>query len=326
MRLPLAVTAALVALVLLASPARADDDAAKAGEAFTAGLAAAKEQKWGEALAAFERAAASKSHPLTTYNIGVAERALGQYTRARAHLEAALAQNTASGGNALATGITEQARVYLAEIDKLLVHVDVTVEPGDASLLVDGRPLQPVTGSDHRVQYAGIAAAGPDAPVKLPRFEVLMDPGTHVFTVAKGGYETKAPRAEYRPGVHALLVLSLTAMPAKLAVDAERAGAVVTLDELDLGVNPVVVDRPAGDYKLEVKKKGFVTYQSKVTLHSGERTDIFAKLAVDTPITSRWWFWTGVGVLVVGAAITSYALLYNPSYDGGNRGWVAQPR
>ena len=38
------------------------------------------------------------------------------------------------------------------------------------------------------------------------------------------------------------------------------------------------------------------------------------------PITARWWFWTGIGVIVVGAAtaVTVYALTTERSAPTGN--------
>ena len=166
------------------------------------------------------------------------------------------------------------------------------------------------------------------AAQSLPRsrFEVIVDPGVHVFAVSMAGYDTVALREEFKPGIHARLVLSLTAMSAKLAVDAERTGSAVRVDDVDVGVIPVVLDRPAGEYRVQVKKSGFVSYDSKVRLRPGQRTDLYARMAAETPLTQRWWFWTGMGLLAVAAGVTTYALLYDPSYDGGNRGWVAQPR
>src|SRR5215213_6039056 len=65
------------------SPDEKDEDVKAASEAFTRGVALSREQKWGEALEAFDLAASKKKHSLTTYNRGVAERALGRFTRAR---------------------------------------------------------------------------------------------------------------------------------------------------------------------------------------------------------------------------------------------------
>src|SRR5262245_13398757 len=115
----------LLVLSLLPRHARADDgapdkaDTERAREAFARGLALAREQRWGEALEAFEVASAAKPHALTTYNTGVAERALGRYTRARVRIGEAVAQNQAAGGGELSPAYVTEAGVMLGEIDRL---------------------------------------------------------------------------------------------------------------------------------------------------------------------------------------------------------------
>jgi hypothetical protein len=44
-----------------------------------------------------------------------------------------------------------------------------------------------------------------------------------------------------------------------------------------------------------------------------------ATSAVEPPLTHRWWFWTGVGVLVVGAGAGTWALA-RPQVPAGNLG------
>jgi hypothetical protein len=75
----------LIVFSLLAAPTGADETAslAQARAAFAEGAARVGRADWAGALAAFERSAALRPHPVTTFNLGACERALGHYTRAR---------------------------------------------------------------------------------------------------------------------------------------------------------------------------------------------------------------------------------------------------
>ena len=319
--------AILFSLVVIVVPSVASaDDAATAKEAFTRGLELAKEQKWGEALDAFETAARAKPHALTTYNAAVAERALSRYTRARVRFAAALEEDKAAGGTQLSQSYKDDSKTFLAELDALLVHVDVTVDPADASLAVDGRPLTWTT-PERTSALAGVAQPGAGERVGKKSFEVVVDPGAHVFTVTKEGFQTVATKEDLVPGSKKTLALSLTAMPGKIRVDASTGGSAVRVDDVDVGLAPLLLDRPAGEYRIDVRKAGYVPYVTKVSLQPGQRTDILARMTEDPPLTKRWWFWTSIaGAVAVGVVVAVIIVANNAEYDGGNQGWVAQPR
>jgi hypothetical protein len=311
----------LLALALAPTIARADDDPTQvARSAFTRGLELAKDERWGEALEAFEIASKAKPHALSIYNAAVAERALGHYTRARVRFAEALARNTASGGTELASQ-EESAQGFVLEIDKLLAHVDLAIDPGDALVAIDGRPIAIADG----VSYAGVAPPGPGIAVANARVDLVVDPGAHVFSVAKEGFDTVVANQSIKPGSQNKLALSMTAMPGKLRVDASQGASVVRVDDLDVGLAPVTLDRPAGEYRVEVVKSGYVPYATKVRLQPGQRTELFAKMTEETPITKRWWFWGTIGAVVVTGAIVTFVAV-KPSYDDGNQGWLAKPR
>jgi hypothetical protein len=315
------------ALCLVVSNAKADDTTALtiAKEAFSRGLELTREQKWGEALDAFETAGRAKRHALTTYNAAVAERALSRYTRARVRFAAALEEDAASGGKELPENFREDTKTFLAELDALLVHLDVKLDRADASLAIDGRPLTWL-GEDRKVAYAGVAQASAGERVERSTFELIVDPGVHVFTVTKEGFAPAVRRETAKTGVRGAVELSLTAMPGSIRVDASQKGAAVRVDEIDVGVAPVLIDRPAGPYRVDVRKAGFVPYKTKVNLQPGQRADLFAPMAAEQSLTSRWWFWTMVVGAVSAGAITGILIASRPDYDGGNQGWVAQPR
>jgi hypothetical protein len=266
-----------------ASRARADDDATpRARREFVAATNFVTEARWGEALAAFERSAALRPHALTTYNMGACERALGRYVRARKTLRAALEENSSRGGSELPSSFAMQANEYLQEIEGIIAHVDITVAPADAELLVDGQP-----------------APKDSAAASL---SLDLDPGVHVFRLSREGFGRAFASRALGAGTRTALHLDLQRLPATLSVSANESSSVVTVAGLDVGVAPVEVSRPSGTYAVLVRKPGYVPYSTTVDLSPGTETKLRASLVPETkPLYTRLWFW-GVAVAVVGGA------------------------
>ena len=163
-----------------------DPKLAEARTAFKEGTSLARQAQWGEALLAFERSSNLRPHTFTTYNIGYCERALGRYTRARKLLARALAENDARGGTALSADVVNDAKKYLAEMDKRVARATVTLAPADASIVVDGRPLEMVAGDRTPPLFsAGTRESGVGEVPESATFDLLIDPGSHVFTVSR---------------------------------------------------------------------------------------------------------------------------------------------
>ena len=98
---------------------------------------------------------------------------------------------------------------------------------------------------------------------------------------------------------------------------------------LAIGVAPVELSRPAGKYHVFVRRPGFIPYEVDAALQPGQKTELRAKLEPEKPsLLSRWWFWTAAGVVLAGAAVTTYAITRpepeRPPIDGGGLGWAAR--
>jgi hypothetical protein len=193
-----------------ADEATNDPAVAEARTAFREGTSLARQAQWGEALLAFERSARLRPHTFTTYNLGYCERALGRYTRARKFLAKALAENEARGSAALSAEVVADAKKYLAEIDQRLARATVTLSPPDAAISVDGRPLEMVA-ADHAppVLAAGTRDLGAGDIPAASQFEVLLDPGAHVFTVTRAGSSDLVMSRTFQAGSRAPLELKL---------------------------------------------------------------------------------------------------------------------
>jgi hypothetical protein len=303
-------------------PQPADPATERGRQAFVRGVELSRGEQWGEALAAFEEAAAARDAPIVQFNIAYCERALGRYVIARRTLQRVLRDPT---------GLTpfqlDDAKAYLAEFERLLVHLDVTLDPPSATLTVDGRPLVGEEGAAHTF-VASQGTAADAKPLDEPRFSVLLDSGVHVFQAARAGHEDVVVRKSYKPGDHASLDLHLDTLPATIAIRSEPAGAIVHVDDREVGLAPIEFQRLAGTYKLEVSLRQHEAYKATLDLKAGQRADLTAKLNPQRQtLVDRWWFWTGAGALLAGGVVLTYALTrpapQPPPYDPGNANWVA---
>ena len=288
--------------------------------------------QWAEALSAFEESSKLRPHPITTYNMGACERALGRYTVARTTLEQALSPKPGSG--ALPESLAGEAKAYLSEIDRLLVHVDVSVTPPDAEIAVDGRPLEATNRADGKtVWVAGLRPGGRGEPLPAAHSSVLLDPGTHLFTLSRKGFKDQVVTKTFEPGKRDKMELNLDSLPAQLRVSSNEPRSIVRIDRVDVGYAPAEVERPAGPYNVSVLKPGFVTYETTVRANPGEAADIKATLRHEkASLVQKWWFWTAAGVLVAGTVLTTYFVTRSdpapqrPPLDGGGLGWTIQVR
>jgi|HubBroStandDraft_1064217.scaffolds.fasta_scaffold53879_1 hypothetical protein len=177
---------------------------------FNEGTDRARHGDWPEALVAFERSEALHPHPVTVYNIGYCERALGRSMRARKMFGKALADNVARGGVELPEELATAAQTYLGELEQQVAHTVISISPEGASIAVDGRPLErAVVEKPRPVLWAGTQGPGPGEPAMASTFELELDAGDHVFVVSKEGYVDEVTIRRFEPGDEPPVVLKL---------------------------------------------------------------------------------------------------------------------
>lgn len=300
------------------------DDATERGRvAFQRGLELAEREQWGEALAAFNAAAEARDSAVVQFNIAYCFRALGRYVAAQRAIKRALQSPRGLTGPEL-----EDARGYLAEFEKLVTAVDVVLKPTRAKLSVDGRDLVALDAGG-RVWGAGIADAGEGTAISRQKFRVLLDPGVHVFRAARAGHADAVVRHVTRSGTRSSLDLDLARLPATMRVQSLPTGAIVRVDDREVGLSPVEIERQAGRHTIEVVADAYETYAATVDVEAGQRTELTAELEpYSAPLYARWWFWTAAaGVVAAGVIVTWAATRSDPEprpYDGGSTGWVVQ--
>lgn len=322
----------LVVLVMVAArPAVASgEDVELARREYARGNELARATQWGEALAAFERSLAGRPHALTLYNIGVCERVLGRATRARERFRQALARAALDPAE-LAPSLHDEAQGFVAEYERLLARVHVTLSPTSAGVAVDGRPLRERREGEAWVLEAGVEAAGMGRPPPADSFELELDPGVHVITVSRAGYRDVIVTKDFTGGRGPALDLTLSRLPATLHVSSSVDDALVRVNDIDVGLAPIDVTRPPGTYRIDVTRGGYTRFANAITLAPGEEANLRATLEVEhVPLTKRWWFWASAAGVLATAAVVTYAVTRpTPSpapYDGGSAGWVILPR
>jgi hypothetical protein len=305
-------------------PAQTDDATERGRRAYTRGVQLTHDQQWGDALAAFEEAAAARDSPIVQFNIAFCLRALGRYVAADRAIDRALAK-----GDGLDPAKLEDAKAYKAEFAQLLVRVKITLEPVAAKLTVDGRPLV-VDDRAPATLLAGVAPPGEPASPGLASFTLVLDPGVHLVRATREGHHDAVIQRAYRAAEQATLALRLDVLPATIAVRSEPGDAIVRVNKREVGLAPVEFQRLAGKYQLEVTRDTYEPYTATLDLTAGQRADITAKLVpYHEPLTKKWWFWTGAAVVVLGGAALTYALTrptpQPPPYDMGSANWLVKP-
>jgi hypothetical protein len=194
-----------------------DAEVVEARDAFRRGSALAKAGDWQGALAAFQRSARLKPHPVTTYDIAYCERALGHYARASFRFEEALAVPPGATAPLLPPELARDAETYLEEVRRRVAHVTVRLQPASAAIRVDGRELVRMSSPGGTAAYVvGESDAAPRGIGAGP-VELWLDPGAHVFVLIGEGEARSVESRTFLAGERAELVLSLSPVPAGAA-------------------------------------------------------------------------------------------------------------
>jgi hypothetical protein len=294
---------------------------------FEQGVTQRDEQSWGLALDAFERALTIAKSPrqiaAIQFNIAVCESSLGEYVSARRRWLVLMQQPELLDPDSL-----HDTERYLVATEKLIVRVEVKLEPETATLLVDEAPIIP------SMEGANLYTSSPERganveSLKQKRFTLLLDAGNHIFRAKRDGHADAVLNRTYGWGATDQLELVLALLPAKVSVTSQPPGAEVRLNERYQGFAPGDFAAPAGKYQLGLELKDYVDYKQELKLEPGQRLDLVIPLKLyDQPWYAKWWLWTAVGVVVAGAVVSTVLVTrpepQTPPFDGGTSGWVAQ--
>ncbi|WP_434382619.1 PEGA domain-containing protein [Melittangium boletus] len=171
----------------------------------------------------------------------------------------------------------------------------------------------------------------------VSRTPVEVEPGEHTIVVRKMGYRDYSRRLTLKEGEVTELNVALEATAAFVSVKADADDVRVSINGEDKGVAPLdSVMVPAGALEIAARREGFRTETQRIAVRAGKDYTIDFKMrpeavaatdqprapnltpavpapsplqplppevATSKPLTSRWYFWAGVGAVVAGAAV-----------------------
>jgi hypothetical protein len=249
-----------------------------------------------EALAAYQEAVALRPDPALIYNIGRAHQGLGDYPAALDALET-FERTAPPDVRARVPGLP----MLLADVRKHVALVFVSSDVAGATVRLGPRVLG-------------------TTPLPAP---VRVNVGTYTLFVEKDGYFPVERAATVGGGggivtFDGRLVSKTT--QGIVTVRSSLAGAKVACDGKAEGTVPTEVVVAPGTHQFELTLDGYRPARTSVVVAAGERRSIDLGLEAEAPITKKWWFWTGLGVLAAGATVVVIALSTERSPDTGTAG------
>jgi hypothetical protein len=237
------------------------------------------QRRFVEALESYDRSYALVPNPALHYNRGRALQFLARYPEALAAVERFEAE-APDELKAKVPGLADLVKELRAKVATVVVETNAT----GGRVLVGGKDVgQAPLATPLRVN-AGKTTVEVIAEGFFPFRREVELPGDRITTVdARVASRDRFGYLVVRSQVHA----------ARVFVDDKAVGLVPAEAALSPGAHPV-----------RVTAEGFDDAETQVVLAAGERKELSLDPQRTPSILSRWWFWTGVGVLVAGAAVT----------------------
>jgi hypothetical protein len=178
-----------------------------------------------------------------------------------------------------------------------------------------------ITDVRNRVATLILSSAVPDAEIRLgDRVLGKTKPGQTVFRVNAGPQKLSVSHPDYFPFERPLtlaagkietvdVVLASRSAEALLRITSPVSGASVAVDGKAIGNVPAETPLKPGQHRIALSRDGYDRAETSVVVAAGEKKDVDVPMAVHETITSKWWFWTGIGVVLVAGGIATYVAL-----------------
>jgi hypothetical protein len=147
---------------------------------------------------------------------------------------------------------------------------------------------------------------------------IVVSPGTHTIKVSKPGHSDYLDTFQVKRGEERVLEIDLLALAGVLIVDSTAPGAIVAVDQRQIGEVPFEGEISPGQRTLEVRAPGYTTFRESLEVVAGETYRFDAQLVAlppgmesggaETPWYGHWWLWAGAAALVAGG-VTAGILL-----------------
>jgi hypothetical protein len=242
------------------------------------------QKDWPIALQKFEEAYAVSKDPTFLFNQARTLESMQELPRALDAIEE-FERLATPELKAKVTGLAEVVTAIRARVATLIVKSNVT----GAEIRVNDRVVQKVTQPETRVRVTR-------GPLRLAVVAESYFPCTLTFNDLRPS-ETRSVTCD----------LSSRSNRGLLSVQS-TAGAALKIDGTARGFVPFEGDLPVGTHQIELAKDGYDTYQSSIVVQAGSTRAFDRQLQKSPGIFSKWWFWTGIGVVAAGTAVTIYAV------------------
>ena len=255
-----------------------DEDKRRGDEAMVA-------LRYQEALTYYRRAFEATKSPALLYNMGRAYEGLAEFPKALDALEE----------------FTEKAPPELkARVPKLAELVD-DVRKRVATMILSS----PIAGAEVRLGNSVLGVTRQGQTV----FRV--NAGRQTLTVTHRDYfPFERPVALAATQVEAVdVVLASRSAEALLRITSPISGAAVFIDGKSIGNVPAETPMKPGQHRVALTRDGYDAAETNVVLIAGERKDVDIPMGIHDSITKKWWFWTGIGVILVAGGIATYIAL-----------------
>jgi hypothetical protein len=240
--------------------------------------------RYEDALAHYQRAYAESQSPALLYNMGRAHEGLGDFPAALDSLER-FAEEAPAELKARVPKLEE----LLADVRKRVSTIVFTAPEG-AEIRLGGRVI-------------GTAKAGQNT--------LRVNAGPKTFSLVHEDYFPLEKKVALPPGKVESVDATMASRKAEglLKVDSDVVGARVSVDGKDIGVVPAEVGVRPGLHRIALRREGYEPAETSVVVSAGETKPIRVPMARRETIAGKWWFWTAIGVAVVGGSVATYVAL-----------------
>lgn len=260
-----------------ASDPSTDEDKRRGDEAMIA-------LRYQEALAHYRKAYEATKNPALLYNMGRAYEGLAEFPKALEALEEFVDK------------ASPDLKARVPKLDDLVNDVRNRV----ATMILS----TPVSGAEIRL---GNKVLGNTKP------------GQTIFRVNAGAQQLTVTHKDYFPFERTLalapgkieavdIVLASRSEGALLRVLSPVTGAAVTIDGNAVGNVPAESPIKPGQHRIALRRDGYDPAETSVVVAAGENKEVNIPMAVHETITGKWWFWTGIGIVLVAGGIAIYAV------------------
>jgi hypothetical protein len=248
---------------------------------------------YGDALRFYEQAHALSNDPALLYNRARALQALGRNPEALALFERFQLE------------APKDLQAKVPGLSKLVADMRARVATLRVKCNVDGAQI-----------IVGDRVLGDSGAVS----DVRLDAGSVVLRVQKEGYFPVKREVQLVGGTSTTIdvLLQSRATSGVLAVAVDPPAARVTIDGKVEGNAPLELVLPVGTHELTITAPGYEPLSSKAVVKADARADVRLTMQETPGITSRWWFWAGVGTVVVAGVVVTIALTTDRPAPSGN--------